>query len=842
MAGTVRKWNFDLRSVLTIIILCLAGCSTLFGQNSGTGTAASVRAGRKPVDMQGIDAYSIKYQDTTALCLVGGVMFYHNGTIITCDSAVRYSERRMECFRNVIINKDSLYVYGDRAEYNGETNMAYIYSPLIKVVDGDATMYTYNFSYNTLDNVGKFSGGAIVTKGDNRLESQRGYYYADSSEVICVEDVSMRDSTYQLQSDSVIYNLETDVARFFDHTYIWNENDEMLYADAGSYDRPADRFETFANSYVLTASQEVWADTIDYRRGTRNAILRRNIQIDDIDHKAMAFGDYGEYWGDREEALLTMRPSVMSYDPEQGDTLYVRADSILMFTPSLSADSAAMTPDSAVMGADSAAMAVDSTMIMPSDSLLMPGGMNVLPSDSAAVHPAPMVMGTDGALPDSTVVRPSIKPFGTDRQPSDGEAAPGTGETTESPVAGAVSASADAGSGGDAVDNEPPGDSEGTAVTADAESDIESGDAASDSTRADENPEKQDKPNKKAKDKSGDVSATDESLLEPRESRREIKRREREERRRQRRAEKMNRYLESVGMAPDTVSQVDSTSVADSTATDMFAQQLDSAMVQTPADSTAGDSVRRVVRAYRNVKSFRNDFQTVCDSLVMLSADSTIHLYINPVLWNDQNQIQSELIDIYTANQQITRAVFVGNPIMAEMIDTSAYNQVSGKEIEALFRDNEIYQVNAVGNGQTLYYTVDENSGTVTEFMTIACADITFHITDRKVDLITWRGNPVYDIYAIEQVPETEEQRLKGFAWYGDRRPTLEDVFDRTVVPSRREEMSRMPHPEFPIMRRIDKHRERLSASGLWRDRTETLSPDAVEFIRAIRNASAVRR
>ena len=220
MAGTVRKWNFDLRSVLTIIILFLAGCSTLFGQNSGTGTAASVRAGRKPVDMQGIDAYSIKYQDTTALCLVGGVMFYHNGTIITCDSAVRYSERRMECFRNVIINKDSLYVYGDRAEYNGETNMAYIYSPLIKVVDGDATMYTYNFSYNTLDNVGKFSGGAIVTKGDNRLESQRGYYYADSSEVICVEDVSMRDSTYQLQSDSVIYNLETDVARFFDHADI----------------------------------------------------------------------------------------------------------------------------------------------------------------------------------------------------------------------------------------------------------------------------------------------------------------------------------------------------------------------------------------------------------------------------------------------------------------------------------------------------------------------------------------------------------------------------------------------------------------------------------------------
>lgn len=51
---------------------------------------------------------------------------------------MRYSEKHMECFGNVLINKNDTYVYGDRADYNGETHVANVYSDLVKVVDGDA--------------------------------------------------------------------------------------------------------------------------------------------------------------------------------------------------------------------------------------------------------------------------------------------------------------------------------------------------------------------------------------------------------------------------------------------------------------------------------------------------------------------------------------------------------------------------------------------------------------------------------------------------------------------------------------------------------------------------------
>ena len=745
--------------------------SIAFAQSGG-----SSRRGRKPVDMQGDDAYSIKYEDTTALCLVGNVMFYHNGTVITCDSAVRYSERHMECFRNVLINKDSLYVYGDRAEYNGETNMAYIYSPLIKVIDGDATMYTYSFSFNTLENVGRFGGGAIITNGDNRLEAERGYYYADSSVVICVEAVEMQDTQYKLQSDSVIYNLDTDVAEFATETFIWNENNEMVNAKSGRYDRNADRFELFEDSYILTEKQEVWADSVDYRRALENAILRRNIQIDDSDQKVLAFGDYGEYWGDREEALLTERPLVISYDPEMGDSLFVRADSILLFTER--------------------PYDIDSTAVADS-----------LATDSLATAPQ------------------GVQSFGEDIRQQIADAAAAMGVTTDSVAVATPIEDSVAAQPTDSVSIAQPVEDSvaATIVELTPEQLKEQAKAEKEAAKAAAKAEKERVKAEKAKAKAEKAAAKEARL------------KEKAAERRAKRLAKIEKYERKKGIVRDSLSQdslaADSMAQVDPAAEFAADEQSDSVAV---ADTIPHDSVRRIIRAYRNVRSYRSDFQSICDSMAILSLDSTIHLYQSPILWYGANQVTANVIDIYTANQQITRAEFIGNPIMAEQIDSVAFNQVAGKTIEALFRDNEVYRVNAVGNGQTLYYTTDQNSGRVTEFMTITCGDISFLMKDRQIETIIWRGNPVYSIYNITQVPEDQQRTLRDFVWHGDKRPELDQVLDRNLRPSRREEMLKKPQPEFPIQQSIDRRRKRLTESGQWRDRTETLSPDAIQFVESV--------
>ena len=106
---------------------------------SAPGAPAQDPESNKVVDFVADRGYPIPYGDTTATVLVGHFAAQHNGAVITCDSAIRYNDKRIECFGNVLINKKETYIYGDRADYNGEINEARVYAPLVRVVDGDAT-------------------------------------------------------------------------------------------------------------------------------------------------------------------------------------------------------------------------------------------------------------------------------------------------------------------------------------------------------------------------------------------------------------------------------------------------------------------------------------------------------------------------------------------------------------------------------------------------------------------------------------------------------------------------------------------------------------------------------
>lgn len=717
----------------------------------------------KVVDFSADVMRPVKIADSSALSLVGHVVFYHNGAVITCDSAIRFNDRMMDCYNNVIINKDSTFIYGDRAEYNGNFNTARVFSPLIKIVDKDATLYTYNFSFNTLDNIGHYTGGGTMLQKENRLESRDGYYYADNRELIGVHDVEMKNPDYQLKSDSVSYNLDSEIARFYTRSYIWNKDDEFLTALKGSYDRKADLYTFTDQSYILTKTREVWADTILYKQNVQDALLVNNVQVADDEQQAVAFGDLIQYWGKERKALLTRDPVVASFqesDSSKRDTLYMRADSMFVFTynrDSLLRDS--LRRDS-LAALESAA----------SDEFTSADGGET----------------TAGTASQSPEGEPQpVAPAETPMSPEDVEAAEKA--VTEEEVAGPVL------------------------------SEKEQKRLAAEKRREAKELERKAKDEqRRAKEK-----ARQERLL-LRESRRKGAR---------------------VGAEADSAARADSLAHAqllqaqrDSLA--KLAQQEADTLLPAPADSVGGeqDSLVRKMFAYHNVRIFRDDFQAVCDSMTGFSLDSTLHMYVDPVLWNDNNQVTSKVVDIYTLNQKIDRAVFTGEPIMSQEVDTSHYNQIKGKVIESFFRDGAIYRTDVNGNGQTYYFMVEEDStgNYISGFMTVECADISFYFKDQAVDEIVWRGKPVYSIYPMDKIPDSQPLTLPGFVWEGKRRPSKEQVFNRTFRPSERNEYDKLPRPEFPITQKINLAREQLVKENVWFDRNDPLSSEALEFIRSI--------
>ena len=246
------------------------------------------------------------------------------------------------------------------------------------------------------------------------------------------------------------------------------------------------------------------------------------------------------------------------------------------------------------------------------------------------------------------------------------------------------------------------------------------------------------------------------------------------------------------------------------------------------------DSIYRLLKGFRNVKIYRSDFQTVCDSMTAISTDSTIHLYIDPVLWNENNQITSDVMDIFTENQQLTRAEFIGSPMMVSQLDTMHYNQVAGKTMTAYFFNNQIYRNDVNGNAQTIYYMQDGEPVEITMMGVIESGDCSFYIEGKQVVQITYRGDPVYNFYPMDKIPPTQDIRLKGFKWEGARRPSQAEVFDRRIRPSERERRSEMKHPDFPIMQRIDEHRKRLIEQRRWTDRNDQVDAATVEWMHSL--------
>lgn len=690
------------------------------------------------------DTKPVYVGDSMFVNMLGDVRVYHNGAVITCDSAVRSSDNnRFEFFKNVVINQNTTYVYGDRALYAKDQNMARVFAPIIKIVDGDATLYTRNFTFNTLNNVGRFYGGGTMKQANNYMEARQGYYFADSSYMIGVGDVEMRNPDYQLQSDSVVYNMNTEVASFWTKTYIWNSKGEILSAHKGEYHNRTTEYKFRSDAYILTKDQEVWADSLDYHAGDENAWMYGNIQMRDDDNAVMAFGDYGQYWGGPQNAMLTRNPSMLSYDKEKSDTMYMRSDSMFFFTFDRSVVLHEQESADANVGAG--------------EELITPG---------TPIH------GGDRAPADSVVL--SMKDYST---------AVALPDSTEM------------------------------------------------SARELKRWAKAEKKRMKEAERKEKLIAK----LKVREEEEAARRKKREEReaaalaRRQARRAKRG-IVEPV--SDSTLLVTDSLSVA-AQADSLSLLPVDSLLIMSP--DTPEDSLQRVVYAYNNVRIYRSDFQAVCDSLVGFSIDSTMHMYIDPVLWQGDNQMTASVIDLYTKNQQLERAFFSGEPMMISEVEPGdKYNQVKGRTMQSFFRNNDIYRHDVDANAQTLYYMQDGKTGDYMGFLVAEAANITFLIDSMQMDKIIFRLDPSYVIYPMDKIPENVTQRLPGFGWHIDRRPEIAAVFDRRIRESERSVYEGMPQPQFPLTGEILRERDNYISRGMMVERNDRLTPEDILWIRGV--------
>ena len=783
------------------------------------------------------------------VCLVGNFAAHHNGAVIWCDSAVRYDDTHWGFFGRVVVNQDSIYMYGDSAIYDGGAAYAEIYAPIVKVVDGDALLYTYNFSFNTEDKVGSYRDGGVLVHDNNIIESQRGYYDAQNHDIICVEDVELHGDEYDMKSDSIIYNTDTEFARFFTNTEIWNNDGDYLSADEGHYDKQKDLYMVTRNGYILSKEQQIWGDTLSYYRTDGHVVALNNIQMDDFKNKMLAFGDYAEYWQEQGEAILTKNPSIVSYETSESDTVFISADTLHIVTidpKKESADEASKTPQVEPKSDDKAELAVATPKV--SDFAPKATLDNAVESKPTPSERKPISRGNKSALQkaDSAAIPPQI-------------AAPSNENNSVEPQ--------------NVAEQTKPSKSDLSSIkkdsTAHSVDSLKADSLAMDSMLADTLSKMTPKQRKAFEAK---LRKDQERKLKEAEKRAEAKERKikldsiakirqakitaqlEKEKARQlelhtkdslRRAAQRAK-AEAKGKDLSEFDRLDSiaalrgyilrhgTPPEQPVEQAQYAGRTEEPVEESQAqaqDSLRADSAYRVVKAFRGVRIYRSDAQAVCDSLVTNSVDSIVHLYISPVMWNNQNQIAATTVDLYSKNQQLTRAEFLGDPIMVAEIDTTYYNQVAGKKMIAMFKDNEIYRNDVDGNVQTIYFQQQEGGSLkITEMIYLESASASFYIENRELVGMTYRNDTPFKLYPLDLIPADQPLKLKNFKWVPSLRPSRESVFTRSIRESEREVRGARKRPTFNIVEKMDRRKEVLLMSGEWIDREDQLTPELVEW------------
>ncbi len=854
-----------MRRILSIIVVVASFAGVIFAQgishrnvveeqvvaaNVQSKASASVEQPRKrKVDFMADLVKPYNNGRDSVVYFIGNFAAHHNGAVIWCDSAVRYSDTKWGFFHRMVINQDSIFIYGDSAIYDGEAAHAEIYAPIVKVVDGDAMLYTYNFSFNTDTKVGQYVGGGVLVHDDNILESQRGYYDAENHNIICVEQVELHGQDYDMKSDSIIYNTDTEFARFFTSSEIWDADGEYLSADAGYYDKANDLYKITRNGYILSQEQEMWSDTMEYHRSAEHIVARSNIQMDDFKNKIMAFGDYAEYWSEDGKALLTSHPSAIGYDTSQSDSVFMRSDSLWLITVNPRKEALAQEEKLRQMRMSTTA-GMDLTQLAPGQNAqdLLFG------SDDGAEGTEYAGDGGEardamGAKDRATSARGQGKRDRTNTTEAGGEAN----------VGGQVGEDMD-GDGADEISTD-----EGDEFADEAVEQIDSvqlqlqdslaklspkqlkeyyaAQAKEQARLLKEEQKREQMRERKIKlDSIAKVRQAKITEMLEKERAKEMERQSKDSIRRAERRAKLVAKGKDVSLIDkeDSIAKIRNERIrhqmADSskTVTDSIPQTTigeEQQEVEKNQDSVKVDSVYRLIKAYRKVKMYRSDAQMICDSLVSNSKDSIIHLYIEPVMWNQSNQLASAKVDIYTANGELTRAEFSGDPIMIAEVDTVYYNQVAGKSMVTHFKNNEVCRNDVDGNVQTIYFrTESEDSPLVIEMTYLESASASFYIEKQQLVGITYRNDVPFTMYPLALIPETQPTKLDNFKWVPESRPTREDVFNRVIRPTEREERWGRLRPAFNIVQNMDRRKEQLLMTGAWSGREDQLTPELIEW------------
>lgn len=758
----------NFRKLFISVVTVLSTLTSLSAQENGSQKDSLVRL-LSAQSMELIEKDGVDYRKVT-----GPARFLHNDTYLICDTALwNMSSNEIYAISNVKILQDQTVLTGDRLTYYIDRDLAEFRGTLVQLEDKDRNVLrTEHLDYNTKDSVAVFfNGGSMKDAEGQIIESRTGTYDSKIRTFTFNDRVNMFTDSVFVKSTTIVYDARTNVATFGFDTDTW-QDDNMLSANGGWYDRGREIFLFRNNVHGMSDTQEGWADSLYYYRSSKNIELLGNAQVTDTTRDVSALAGRIFYTDSLSEVKLTRDPAVigvMKNAEDQPDTVYFGADTIFARTYMMFQVNESEIKNSKSRLED---LAVDAVQAYRQKAA------------KEAAEAAAKAMENDPNRP-----KPNKKQTGE----TGAEAAAG-GAAETSGAAGASESEAsesEASESSDVSEADEASEKEGDVsdTTQSAEASGENGDEATDAAEG--------------ADGAPADSLTAKTLTSAKDSTAMAAGAQASE------ADSVSHALASLAPAAGALQKPagrlahasDSLlHIADtlSHSADSLANATDSLTVAADSLSAPKDSTKlNFITAIKNVKMFRKDIQLACDSLVYNDLDSLVRMYEKPFVWNEGNrQYSADSIYAVIKDRAMQKASLMSNAFIIVKEDSLCFDQIRATEMLAYFdTTGALTRFDALGEANAVFYLQEDSVyATVNKS---AAKMLSARFLNGELDKVYYFDAAKNDGYPVAQMTR-DERVLKGFDWQIDACPRgKQDITTLSLRASERSSYSVRPRATF---------------------------------------------
>ncbi|MEP7255268.1 MAG: OstA-like protein [Ferruginibacter sp.] len=259
--------------------------------------------------------------------IAGNVIIKDGLTTFSCDSAtINRKTNILEAFGNIHINdNDSIHTYAQYLRYVGADRIAYL-KKNVKLTDKKGTLYTDDLEYNLRTGIATYKGGGRITNDKTVLTSEDGVYYADTKDVYFKNNVHLKDPDRDIWTDSLLYNIKTNIATFIAKTHIVGKDGSVIDTKSGTYNLATGEAIFFERTYYSDSTHSFASDKMAWDRNSGAFQLEGNAKLVDSVNNVIVLG--GQIFGNSKmNSFLATRKSVMIFYKDN-DSTYVTADTL----------------------------------------------------------------------------------------------------------------------------------------------------------------------------------------------------------------------------------------------------------------------------------------------------------------------------------------------------------------------------------------------------------------------------------------------------------------------------------------------------------------------------------